>query len=373
MSGNGGVERFETVVIGGGQAGLSTGYYLQKRGLPFVILDANERVGDSWRKRWDSMRLFTPAKFDGLAGMPFPGRHFRAPSKDEMGDYLESYAARFDMPVRNGVKVERLSREGGRFVVQTKRGRLEAEQVVVATGAFQIPKVPGFARDLDPAIVQLHSVDYRNPSQLREGGVLVVGVGNSGADISIEVARSHETWLAGKESGHIPVRIDSFAGRLLIPLVRFMGHHVLKWTTPMGRKVMPKLKAKATPLIRVKPKDIVRAGVQRVPRVAGVKDGLPLLEDGRVLDVANVIWCTGFRQDFSWIDLPILDEDGEPKHRRGIVADEPGLFFVGLFFQYSVTSDVITGVSRDAEYVAKHIAARRASTAAKAQVESVGK
>jgi putative flavoprotein involved in K+ transport len=366
-----GSEEFETVIIGGAQAGLSTGYHLQKRGLPFVILDANERVGDSWRKRWDSMRLFTPAHYDGLPGMAFPGRGFRAPTKDEMGEYLESYAAKFDLPVRSKMKVERLSRQGERFVVETANGRLEADQVVVATGAFQTPKVPAFARDLDPAIVQLHSVDYRNPSQLREGGVLVVGVGNSGADISIEVVQNHPTWLAGKESGHIPVRIDSLRAQIVFRLVRFMGHHVLKWTTPIGRKVMPKMDKMATPLIRVKPKDIVRAGVQRVPRVAGARGGLPMLEDGRTLDVANVIWCTGFRQDFSWIDLPIFDEKGAPKHRRGIVADEPGLYFVGLKFQYAVSSDVITGVSRDAEYVAKHIAARQASAPVKAQAEAV--
>jgi putative flavoprotein involved in K+ transport len=357
MSGNGGTESFETVIIGGAQAGLSTGYHLKKRGLPFVIVDANERVGDSWRKRWDSMRLFTPAHYDGLAGMPFPGRSFRAPTKDEMGEYLESYAAKFDLPVRSKVKVERLSRDGDRFVVETEKGRLEADQVVVATGAFHTPKVPAFARDLDPAIVQLHSVDYRNPSQLREGGVLVVGVGNSGADISIEVVRNHPTWLAGKESGHIPVPIDSLRGKIVVRLVRFLGHHVLKWTTPIGRKVMPK--------------DIVRAGVERVPRVAGVRNGLPMLEDGRTLDVVNVIWCTGFKPDFSWIDLPIFDEKGAPKHRRGIVADEPGLYFVGLKFQYAVSSDVITGVSRDAEYVAKHIAARQTSTPVKAHAEAV--
>jgi putative flavoprotein involved in K+ transport len=360
-----------TVIIGGAQAGLSTGYHLKKRGLPFVILDANERVGDSWRKRWDSMRLFTPAHYDGLAGMPFPGRGFRAPTKDEFADYLESYAARFELPVSSKAKVERLWREGDRFVVDTGQGRLEADQVVVATGAFQTPKVPGFARELDPGIVQLHSVDYRNPSQLREGGVLVVGVGNSGADISIEVVQGHPTWLAGKESGHIPVRIDSFKAQIMFRLVRFMGHHVLKWTTPIGRKVMPKLKAKATPLIRVKPKDIVAAGVERVSRVAGVQGGLPLLDDGRVLDVANVIWCTGYREDFSWIDLPVFDEKGAPIHRRGIVADEPGLFFVGLHFQYSVSSDVITGVGRDAEYVAKHIASRRSSDRDGARVEAI--
>jgi putative flavoprotein involved in K+ transport len=353
-------ETLGTVIIGGSQSGLSMGYHLKKRDLPFVILDANERVGDSWRKRWDSMRLFTPRNYDGLAGMPFPARRvLRAPTKDEFADYLESYAERFDLPIRTGVKAQRVSREDDRFVVETTAGRLEADQVVVATGAFQTPKVPAFARELDPGIVQLHSVDYRNPSQLRQGGVLVVGVGNSGADIAIEVVQGHPTWLAGKESGHIPVPIDTRRGRMLFHVVRFMFHHVLKWTNPIGRKALPKMEKMATPLIRVKPKDLVRAGVQRVPRVAGVRDGLPLLDDGQVLDVANVIWCTGFREDFSWIDLPALDELGRPKHLRGIVADQPGLYFVGLKFQYSVSSDTISGASRDAEYVAKHIAARQ--------------
>jgi putative flavoprotein involved in K+ transport len=282
------------------------------------------------------------------------------PTKDQMAEYLESYAARFELPVRSGVKVRRLAADGtsAGFVLETTDGRLEADQVVVATGAFQNPKVPSFAGELDPGIVQLHSVDYRNPSQLREGGVLVVGVGNSGADISMEVVQTHPTWLAGKESGHIPVRIDSRKGAMAIPVFRFLGHHVLTWSTPVGRKALPKMRTKATPLIRVKPKDVVQAGVQRVPRVAGVRDGLPLLDDGNVLEVANVIWCTGFRREFSWIDLPVVDEHGEPKHRRGIVADQPGLYFVGLEFQHAVTSDVITGVGRDAEYVAKHIAHR---------------
>jgi putative flavoprotein involved in K+ transport len=370
MNGSGSAESLETVIIGGAQSGLSTGYLLKKRGLPVVILEANERVGDSWRKRWDSLRLFTPGMFDGLVGMPYPGRWWRAPSKDEFAEYLESYAARFELPVRTGVRAQRVSREGDRFVVETTTGRLEADQVVVATGAFQIPKVPPFARELDPGIVQLHSVDYRNPSQLREGGVLVVGVGNSGADISMEAVRTHPTWLAGKESGHIPPRIDTRRSVIGFTLFRFVGHHVLSWGNPIGRKVLPKMKHMAAPLIRVKPKDLVRAGVQRVPRVAGVRDGLPLLDDGQVLDVANVIWCTGFRPDFSWIDLPIFDEEGEPKHRRGIVADEPGLYFMGLELQYALSSDVVTGVGRDAEYVAKHIAARQGTGRRQVQAEA---
>ena len=364
-------ETVGTVIIGGAQAGLSTAYHLKKRGMPFLILDANERVGDSWRKRWDSLRLFTPGHYDGLAGMPFPGRGWRAPTKDEFAEYLEAYAARFELPVLTGVRAQRLSRESDRFVVETTDGRLEADQVVVATGAFQTPKVPPFARELHPGIVQLHSVDYRNPSQLREGGVLVVGVGNSGADISMEVVQSHPTWLAGKESGHVPVRIDTRRSAVGFRVFRFVGHHVLCWGNPIGRKVLPKMKHMAAPLVRVKPKDLVRAGVQRVGRVSGVRDGLPLLDDERVLDVANVIWCTGFRQDFSWIDLPVFDDEGEPKHRRGVVADEPGLYFMGLEFQYSLSSDVITGVRRDAEYVAKHIAARQPMDRAGARVEAI--
>jgi len=361
MDANGGAERFDTVIIGGGQAGLSTGYHLRKRGQPFVILDANERVGDAWRRRWDSLRLFTPRRADGLDGMPFPGRGHWMPTKDQMAEYLESYAARFELPVRTGVKVRRLTADGDGFMLETPNGRLEAARVVVATGAFQNPRVPAFARELDPGIVQLHSVDYRNPSQLREGGVLVVGVGNSGADISMEVVRTHPTWLAGKESGHIPFRIDARKAAIGFRVFRFVFHRVLSYSNPIGRRAIPKMKHTAAPLVRVKPKDLVKAGAQRVPRVAGIRDGLPVLDDGQVLDVANVIWCTGFRQDFSWIDLPAFDDDGEPKHRRGIVADQPGLYFMGLEFQYALSSDVVFGVGRDAEYVAKHIASHAAA------------
>ena len=271
-------ERVETVIVGGGQGGLSVGYELTKRGRPFVILDAHERVGDAWRTRWDSLLLFTPARYDGLAGMRFPARGDVFPTKDQMADYLEAYAERFR---------------------------------------------------------------------------------NSGADIALEIARGHPTWMAGEGFGHIPFRIESFAGRnLLVRIVRFVGHHVLTVRTPIGRKVRPKLRAAAAPLIRVKPKDLVGAGIERVPKVVGVRDGLPLLQDGRVLEVANVVWCTGFRPGFSWIDLPVLGEREEPLHQRGVVATEPGLYFVGLKFLYAATSDTVTGVGRDAERVAKHIASR---------------
>jgi len=351
-----------TVVIGGGQAGLSVGYHLAKRGIPFVILDAHPRVGDAWRNRWDSLRLFTPSRYAGLPGFPFPGRGDAFLTKDEVADYLESYAQRFHLPVKNGVKVDSLSKEGQRFVTTAGDLRFESANVVVAMANYQVPRVPDFARELDPAVVQLHSHDYRNPSQLRDGGVLVVGVGNSGADIGLEVAQSHPTWMSGKESGHIPFRIETFlASNFLVRLVRFVGHHVLTVSTPIGRKVRPKLLSKAAPLVRVKPQDLIDAGIERVPRVVGVQSGRPLLANDRTLDVNNVIWCTGYHPGFAWIKMPIFGEDARPVHERGIVHRMPGMYFVGLHFLYAMSSASLIGVSRDAERVVKALASRLAS------------
>lgn len=358
------VKRIHTVVIGGGQAGLSVGYHLAKRGLPFLILDANHRVGDAWRNRWDSLRLFTPARYAGMPGFPFPARGDSFPTKDQMADYLESYAERFQLPVQSGVTVDKLSRQADRFVVSAGGTRFEADQVVVAMANYQKPRVPAFASELDPGILQLHSHEYRNPRQLREGGVLVAGVGNSGADIGIEIARSQKTfsrkvWMSGKESGHIPFRIESALARfLLVRLVRFVGHHVLSVSTPIGRRLRPKLLSRAAPLVRVKPNDLIDAGIELVPRMAAVRNGKPLLADDRTLDVNNVIWCTGYHPGFSWIDLPIFGEDGRPMHERGIVTRVPGLYFVGLHFLYSMTSATVLGVGRDAERIARAIEAR---------------
>jgi len=359
-------ERFETVVIGGGQAGLSVGYHLARRDLPFVILDANERIGAAWRRRWDSLRLFTPGRYSGLPGMPFPGPAHSFPTKDEVADYLEAYTVRFELPVRTGVRVDGLSRNGDRFVVKSGGLRFEADNVVVAMATHQVPRVPTFAHDLGPGIVQLDAGAYRNPSQLRDGGVLVVGVGNSGAEIALEVAGERATWLAGTETGHVPVRIEGvFARYVFQPLLfRFIGHCVLTVDTPIGRRMRPKLLSHGAPLVRVKPKDIAAAGIERVPRVVAVRDGHPVLEDQRVLDVANVIWCTGFRPDFSWIDLPVFGEAAnEPMHHRGVVASEPGLYFVGLFFLYAMSSGFLPGVGRDAEHIVRHIAAGRSNGA----------
>jgi putative flavoprotein involved in K+ transport len=347
-------ERFETVIVGGGQAGLAVGYHLAQRERQFVILDAAERVGDSWRGRWDSLHVYTPARYSGLPGRPFPGPGLSYPGKEDVADYLEAYAAHFDLPLRTGVRVDGISRNGNGYVLVSGESRFEADSVVVASGAYHGPRVPAFAAELDPGIVQLDSTKYRNLSQLRKGGVLVVGAGNSGAEIALEVARVHPTWLSGRHPGSEPTRAGSLPDRLLMPLFWFLLSHVVTVRTPIGRKVRPKVK-EGTPLARVRPKDLEAAGVERVPRTVGAMEGLPVLEDGRVLDVANVIWCTGFRADFGWIALPVFGEDGEPVHDRGVVEAAPGLYFVGRPFLYGFTSSLLGGVGRDAEHIARHI------------------
>jgi putative flavoprotein involved in K+ transport len=356
-------KRIETIVIGGGQAGLATGYYLQEQGRDFVILDASERIGHAWRNRWDSLRLFTPARYCRLPGMPFPAPDHTFPTKDETADYLEAYAAHFELPVQLGGRVDSLAREGEQFLVTAGERCFVADNVVVAMSTYQVPWVPPFAQELDSNIVQMHSSEYRNPSQLQDGGVLIVGAGNSGAENTLEVAREHPTWVSGRDVGHIPFRIETAAARhLFVPLVlRIIFHRVLSLGTPIGRKMRPKLLSQGGPLVRVKPQDLTAAGIERLPKTVGVRDGLPVVEGGRVLDVANVIWCTGFRPNFSWIGLPIFGDEErpkEPRHDRGIVPDVPGLYFVGLFFLYALSSSLLTGVGRDAKRIVEHIATR---------------
>jgi putative flavoprotein involved in K+ transport len=304
--------------------------------------------------------------------MPFRAPGDSYPTKEQVADYLVDYAKRFQLPVRNGTRVDRLWQENGRFVIAAGEQRFVADNVVVAMSNYQLPRVPDFASELDPSVVQLHSHHYRNPSQLQKGGVLIVGVGNSGADIAIEVAQSHPSWISGKETGHIPFPIESYIARnYLVRLVRFLGHHVLSLGTPIGRRVRPKLLHQASPLVRVKPKDLTDAGIERVPRTIGVKDGLPLLADGRTLDVRNVIWCTGYRHNFPWIDLPIFTADGDPIHERGVVKDVPGMYFVGLHFLYAMSSATLIGVGRDAKRIVNAIATPTKHGQAAPQLHSV--
>src|SRR5918992_2065851 len=355
-------EHFETVIIGGGQAGLATAYHLAQRDRSIVVLEGNDRIGDNWRRHYDSLRLYSPARFNALPGWRVPLDPWAYPTKDEIADYLEAYARRFELPVITGVRVERLRRAGGRYEVRAGAHRLVADNVVVASGTFQEPIVPELAADLDPGIRQLHSSEYRRPGDLQPGPVLVVGAAHSGADIAHELAGAgHPTVLSGRINGELPFDIEGRAAHVALPILWRVANHVLTVRTPIGRKARVKVRAHGGPLLRIKRAHLREAGVEHVEaRVEAVEDGRPVLADGRVLDVANVVWCTGFGKDVRWIDVDVTGEDGWPEQTNGLVVSSPGLYFVGLPFLYSFASMLIGGVGRDAERVAAHIMARAA-------------
>jgi putative flavoprotein involved in K+ transport len=352
-------ERYQVIVVGAGQAGLSVAYHLARNDQDFLVLDAGDSIGDSWRSRWDSLRLFTPARYSGLPGLPFPAAPYHLPTKDEVADYLEAYVERFELPVRLGTRVKALRRDGPLFALETQDRRYEAESVVVATGAFGRPRVPSFAGSLARSIVQLHSSAYRNPAQLPEGDVLVVGAGNSGAQIAIELAESRPVWLSGRDVGRIPRRL--------------LGRDVYDWLWPtvmrpttdswLGRRIRERRFAAADPLVGIAARELALPRLERVGRTVGVRDGRPLLDDGRAPDVRAVVWCTGFRPDFRWIELPVFDRDGYPRHRQGVVAAAPGLYFVGLRFLSRLNSSLIGGVGADAARVVGDITRRAAREA----------
>jgi len=369
-----GTQHIETIVIGGGQSGLATGYHLKKLGRKFLILDALGRPGDNWRRHYDSLKLYSPARIDGLPDLPFPGPAMALPGKDEVADYLEAYAAHHELPVRSGTHVTRVARDGDGFVVETTSDTFVTSNVVVATGTYGKPWTPPIADQLDASIVQLHSSDYKNPSQLQPGPVLVVGAAHSGADVALEVAATHVTYLSGRNTGEMPFTLEGPVVRFLSPVLRFATRKVVNLSTPIGRRAQSEIRAHGGPLLRVREKDLTGAGVRWLQeRTEAVVGGLPQLAGGRVLDVRNVVWCTGFRHDFGWIDLPIMGDDGWPLERRGVVESQPGLYFMGLAFQYAFASMLILGAGQDAQYVARHLDARMHSLAASAvTVEQLG-
>ncbi len=360
-------DRHEAVVIGAGQAGLAAGYHLARRGIDFTVLEASVRVGDVWRERYDSLLLYSPARYDALPGLPFPLGRSAFPTGRQMADYLEAYADHHQLPVETGVRIDRMraSNEAGDggYAISAGDRRFEANQLIVATGAFQRSHVPDFAGRLDPGIRQLHSADYRGPHQLADGPVLVVGLSHSGADIAYEAANAgHRTVVSGKAHGQLPFSVDSRRARLAWPVMRFVASNVLSLSTPIGRKMAPKVRAGGGPLLRVRRGDLAAAGVTlHEARTIDVDArGRPVLSDGTALDVANVVWCTGFRPDYGWIELPVIGEDGWPRERRGVVAGSPGLYFLGIPFLYSFSSMLVLGAGRDAAHVVDRLAARAA-------------
>jgi putative flavoprotein involved in K+ transport len=340
-------EYFDVVVIGGGQAGLAAGYHLAQTSHSFCILDAAPEVGHSWRSRWDSLRLFTSARNSALPGLELPGPDSRYPTKTEIADYLASYARHFSLPLRSGAVVERLHREGN-FVI-TVRGQdhpIRAKRVIVATGPTNRRWVPPFAADLDAEILQVHSNDYRNPEQIHDGPVLVVGAGNSGAEIALELSRHQKTYLAGRGTGGVPFKLSQQLDWLLLD-------RVLNADSPLGKQFYAQRLTRGHPWLRVKESDFATAGITRLERVNGVRDGQPLIAGTDTPKIANVIWSTGYKPDYSWIESAATAGGGVPPHKRGVVAHEPGLYFVGLPFQYSVSSALIGGAGRDAAYVVR--------------------
>jgi len=355
------------VIIGGGQAGLATAWHLTHHNMPCVILDENDRVGAAWRKRWKSLHLFTPGRYDNLPGMPYPGPPGSHPGKDDIADYLEAYASRFGFPVRTGVKVVRVSAEGDHYNIKTKNDMISAFNVVVATGPFHHPRIPEFADELDPQIIQIHSSEYQSPSQVQDGPVLVVGAGQSGAEIALDMAPDHKVWLSGRDVGEEPAFRETFFSRIINTIMVFSATKVLNVANPLGRMMRKHFfyPSRGIPRAGGTKKRLKSAGVKWVERTNGIVEGYPQLRDGQVLKVNNVIWCTGFVTDYSWIDLPIFNEFGYPKHKRGVVPGHPGLYFVGMPFQRTLSSSLLLGVGKDAGYIANHIATKRATQEAK--------
>jgi putative flavoprotein involved in K+ transport len=343
--------RLEAAVIGAGQAGLAVGHFLARAGRRFVILEAGKSVGTAWRGRWDSLVLFTPRRYDALPGLPFPGEPDGYPGRDEVVAYLEHYARTFDLPVRFRSQVRSLEAENDGFVLELADGRrVAADQVVVATGPFQVPSIPALADDLDPALFQEHSTAYRSPSRVPAGTVLVVGGGNTGFQIAKELSATHTVHLAvGSRQTPLPQRL--------------IGRDLFWWLTRLGlldKSVDSRFGRRARDrdtLIGSSPRELRRAfGVALRPRAVGGAGQTVRFADGTQLDVDAVVWATGYRPDHSWIGLDITDGNGRLRHRRG-VSDVRGLYFLGLSWQHTRGSALLGFVEDDAEFIAGRIEA----------------
>ena len=348
-------EKREVVVIGGGQAGLAVGYHLAQQGRRFTILEAAGEPAAAWRGRWDSLKLFTPVRYDSLPGLPFPGDPDSYPRRDDVVGYLTEYARRFDLPIELNSRVSSVRQRDGGFLVEVADRTFEAEQVVVATGPYQIPSTPAVSKRLGADVMQLHSSDYRTPAELPTGTVLVVGGGNSGFQIAAELARTHDVHLAvGARQLPLPQRI---LGRDLFRYLEAIGLMSKTVTSRIGQR----LKERET-LIGSSPRSARKHGIHMRQRVMSADTATVTFADGSDLRVDAVIWATGFRLDHSLVELPVFDEDGQLVHERG-VTEVPGLYFLGLLWQHTRGSALLGWVKDDAQYVAQRIAARAGTSA----------
>jgi putative flavoprotein involved in K+ transport len=343
-------ERREVVVVGGSQAGLAIGYFLAQLGRDFTILEAGGEPAATWRERWDSLRLFTSARYDALPGLAFPGDPDRYPGKDEVADYLTDYARRFDLPLELGSRVSSVSRSNGTYLVELGDRAIEAEQVVIATGPFQTPFVPPIAEGLGAGVVQMHSTAYRSPEDIPDGRVLVVGGGNTGYQIAEELSASREVHISiGSPQKPLPQRI---LGRDLFWYLDKTGLIRKTKDTRIGRR----MQANEDTLIGSSPRGLRRRGVEFHARALDAAGSTVTFGDDTKLDVRTVIWATGFRLDHSWIEVPVFDARGAVVHRRG-VTESSGFYFIGLPWQHTRGSALLGFVKEDAEYLAEQIAA----------------
>jgi putative flavoprotein involved in K+ transport len=347
-------ERYDVVVVGGGQAGLALAYFLARDGRRFAVLEAADAPAAAWRKRWDSLKLFTPVRYDSLPGLPFPGEPDTYPARDEVVDYLTGYAQHFNLPVElNSEVVAVRAGDDGGFVVELRDRAYAAEQVVVATGPFQTPRVPAIADQLDASIVQMHSTDYRGPADVPGGPVLVVGGGNTGYQIAEELAAGHEVHLAvGSRQAPLPQRL---LGR---DLFRYLEAGRLMRVTAQSR-LGRRMQYRDT-LIGSSPRAARRRhGIELRGRAVEASGTEIRFADGATLSPKAVIWATGFALDHSFVRAPVFDEQGRVEHRRGVTS-VPGLYFLGLPWQHTRGSALLGWVKDDAQYIASEIA--RAAT-----------
>jgi putative flavoprotein involved in K+ transport len=348
----------DVVVVGGSQAGLAMAWHLARQGLRFVVLEAGPEIGHTWRSRWDSLTLFTPAQYDALPGMPFPAPADTYPTKDPVAGFLQAYAAAFDLPVRLNARAAQLSRTEEGFELRTADGQVyRARQVVVATGPFQVPFVPPAAGHLDASVTQLHSASYRNPQALPDGPVLVVGGGNSGFQIAEELAATRPVDLSiGAKAPMLPQRL---AGKDLFWWLTHLGLMRVTAESWLGRR----LRSRPDFIIGSSRRRLQKAGARFRPRLTSADGRSVRFADGSTLDVGVVIWATGYRSDYSWIHIPGVTHDGQVAHRRG-VTDVPGLYFLGLTWQHTRGSALLGFVNDDATYLADRVAAHRRATGA---------
>ncbi|MFJ8297533.1 flavin-containing monooxygenase [Streptomyces sp. NPDC094447] len=332
-------------VVGAGQSGLAVGYHLRRAGVECVLLDAGGEVGETWERRWDSLTLFTSAQFSGLPGLPFPGEGRHYPGKDEVVAYLRDYAERFDLPVLADHRVLSVRRDGDGFLLRTTRGACRAGRVVIATGAFGVPRVPEFAGALGPDVSALHTSEYRSPAQLAPGTVVVVGDGNSGRQIAAELSGTHEVVL-------------SCGGAVSPPLPQtVVGRDMFWWMSVLGVMRLPVSMQAPDPVVGDRVPGLVAAGsIRTVGRITAADGAELLTADGERVKPSTVIWATGFRTDWSWLDPDMLDDEGQPRHTEGVGA-VPGSYYLGLYRMRTRGSALIGFVGRDAEHIAGAIAA----------------